>query len=167
MEAWLPAASCFLSLGPGRGQKETTGSPGCCLQCPALLMILSLGPAPPFQEEAGLAQEVSRLGGWSPRPQGREGAQQGPGAADSRPSPSILSRAWRQWALRGGEPGRRAHCTQCLGHTMHKGPAGQAARAHSCQYHLEPLPGLRGPVKKLDSVPGHSRALFLSQGGNA
>lgn len=35
--------------------------------------------------------------------------------------------------------GTHAHCTQCPSRTMHKGLAGQAARAHSCQYHLGAL----------------------------
>lgn len=39
----------------------------------------------------------------------------------------------------GGQAGTYAHCTQCPCRTMHKGLAGQAARAHSCQYHLGAL----------------------------
>lgn len=165
-----PAGSCFLP--PGVAERATGPQT-------AAFSAQPLAPPedflPTFQARAdssllgtdrtGHSRKVPRPGGWNPRPQGGEGAQQSPGAADSRPSPSIVSRAWRQWSP--GAPGRQActlqpvsqpHNAQGAGGAGSQGPLMPVPSGSPCQ-------ASESWQKKLDSVLGHSRALFLSQGG--
>ena len=95
---------------------------------------------PPFQEQIGVATQG--------RSQGREGGLRGPregkeqGTALGQLTPGQTPPCGAEpgdGGLGGWGWGIHAHCTQCPGRTMHKGPAGQAARVHSCQYHLGAL----------------------------
>lgn len=119
----------------------------------------------PGIKSSGYSAEVSRPGGWRPGPQGREGAQQSPRAADCRPNPSILSRAWRHWSP--GGPGGHA----CTLHPVSQPHNAQGAGGAGRQGPLMPVPSgspcqaSQGRQKKPDSVLRHSWALFLSQGG--
>lgn len=98
----------------------------------------------------------------SPRPTGKS-----LGMADLRTTPltlpHILSRAWRQWFFLG----TRQACTLDPVSWMHNA---QEAAGAGGQGPLMPVPSgspcqaSQGQLKRLDSVLGHSQALFLSQG---
>lgn len=77
----------------------------------------------------------------------------------------MQSRAWRQWSggvgvghTRTLHPVSWPHNAQGAGGAGSQGPLMPVPSGSPCQ-------ASEGPQKKLDSVLGHSRALFLSQGG--
>lgn len=166
----------FLLLYPGGCGGRPPELLDGCLPHPSFQPGLSAS-LPSRNEQGRLLRgslEAQRVGSEAPR-KGRSmaGAWQGPGTADSKPNPSTLSRAWRQGSGGAGGGGMREHCTQCPGHTMHKGPAGQAARAHSGQYHLAgpPRAGRRswtvswGTVGLYSYLKGECVTLLAVNGG--
>lgn len=91
------------------------------------------------------------------------GTLQSPRADNIKTSSSILGRAWSWW-VPGARTGIYTEPTvptiQCT-----RGWQGRQPGPTHASTIWEPLPGLEGRLKKLDSVLGHSWALFLCQGG--
>lgn len=125
----------------------------------------SKGSIPTFQEQTGVAVHGSS--------QVWEGGVHGPGKGRGRvglwgslfqAKPHHLKQSLE--TVVEGRWGPRMHtvpsvpATQCT-----SGQQGRQPGPSHASTIWEPLPGLKGQLKKLDPVPGHSQALFLSQGG--
>lgn len=88
---------------------------------------------------------------------------QSPGPGNIKTSSSTLGRAWSRWFLGPGQactldPLSQPHNAQEVGGAGSQGPLMPVPSGSPCQTS-------KGRLKKLDSVLGHSWALFLSQGG--
>lgn len=163
-------ASYFLSLAVAetvhwRPQVAAFNTQPLALSCGACYPLQAKALFPPsWNRQVWLLRGVLKVGVWSLRPQGKEGAQQSPGTADPRTSPSILSRAWRRWGE--GEQGPPIHtapsvpATQCT-----SGQRGRQPGPTHASTIWEPLPGLGGPAEEAGFCPGaQSGSILISRG---
>lgn len=164
-----PAASCLLSLG---WQEESPGplpSASAPWMASSWSPLLATAPSPSFQEKAGLAAH-RRSHGWEGGrgPPGKAGGTTELGGTDPGQAPPSQAEPGDRglWAVGGGSQEQARTLHQCP-YTMHKGAGGAGGRGPLVPVpSWEPLPGLGGLAEELDSVLGHSQALFLSQGEN-
>lgn len=160
--------SCHMRL-----QKQATGVPRLLPSIPSIGPLLELAThskhklfPTAWNRQVWLLLGALRVERWNLRPQGREGAQQRPGNQLSQAKP--LHPEQREPGDRVGR-GSRVH--PCTLYSVSQPHNAQVASGAGSQGPLMPVPSgspcqaSEGQLKKLDSVLGHSQALFLSQGG--
>lgn len=163
-----PDGSCFLSLGvalKGHWGPLTAAFNAQPLPSRELALHPKQGLCPSRNRRAGPPMAVLEAGRVESGAPGKGRGTAEAWAADSRPSPSIPSRAWRQWGMgRWGCP--RMHtapsvpAAQCT-----RGPRGRQPGPTHASTIWAPWPGPGGPAEEAGLCPGaQSGSLLISRG---